>query len=930
MYQNKTGIKSVLVLEGLLLVSCLFIFGSFLFGNDLMVFTDIGSDTYDQYLMHYQTIISHLQEGTFSAWDFNNGFGINMFSLNLFDPFLILLYLFGCLAGKAHIYGALAVLQILRVLLAGLAMYGFLSCFSLSARSRVLASYAYGLCGYLMVWGQHYQFGTVIVLFPLLLFAAEKSLRRTKYLAVLTAVCAVCAMCSLYLSYMQFLVLGFYILYRAAWNGRLFCRKGLAQTGKLYGSMVLGIGMALFSLLPSAMMIFGVSGRVGGEPLAEKILREIRLYEAPYYTTLFKRFFSGNLQGINDYSGFTNFYEDPSVFLSALFLLLAVQFCFFLIVDWVKGAARRQAMNGIACFSAKQRVLLISALALGAFVLLIPLGSMIFNGFAYPFSRQTFVCLPFFAWITAQMLDEALVRHRLSLPLLAVTGAGIAAFYFRMQAGSDSLLAAILGVLSVGMTVFLALGICFIHPRSHTKHSGQSHAAEQSRAFCLSCLTGKRAQQICTGGLALCLAGSMTLDAYASYHYGREVLTKAPSEYFDALYDGSISQALAAIAREDSSFCRVEKDYTVGTATSCLNSLAQNYMGVSTYNSTLNTYTSEYAQKLWKNLQILNEAHLSFANTSAEISPAALCNVKYVLSKKPDYGVPGYERFGQYGDIYVYRNTHTEEIGKFYTSAFASEDYEAFASSLDTNALLAENVICDTAPELVRGADQLAEYVKTEASDQAVTRTDSEDGHTVTLTLPQSTESGASESLLLEFCISLPEGGSDSLYAEIGGHITQLTAENGVIRASLTIPKGTDSLTLSLPTASLAGTALEQLHLYRQSEPDLSSLSDGIHIDPIVRDSTLTGTADVSSNGILMLAVPYENGWHAYVDGEEVCVQRVNYGFSGLFLNPGHHEIKLVYRCPGLSAGIAGSAVFVLLTAGIWGIYLLRHRKSGS
>lgn len=901
MCQNKTGKRSVLILEGLLLVSCLFIFGSFLFGNDLLVFTDIGSDTYDQYLMHYQTIISHLQEGSVSAWDFNNGFGINMFSLNLFDPFLMLLYLFGWLTGREHIYGALVFLQILRVLLAGLTMYGFLSCFSLSERSKVLASYAYGLCGYLMIWGQHYQFGTVVVLFPLLLFSAEKSLRKAKYLAALTIVCAVCAMCSLYLSYMQFLVLGFYILYRIVWNGRLLCRKGFAQLGKLYGSMILGIGISLFSLLPSAMMILGVSGRIGGESLIKKILREIRLYEMPYYTTLLKRFFSGNLQGINDYTGFTNFYEDPSVFLSALFLLLAVQFCFFLIFDWIKGSARRQTSCGIACFSAKQRGLLISALALGAFILLIPLGSMIFNGFAYPFSRQTFVCLPFFAWIMAVMLDEALIRHRLSLIVLAVTGTGIAAFYFRMQIGSSAFLAVILGILSIGMTVSLALTIRF---------------------------PGKSVQKICTACLALCLAGSMILDAYTSYHSGREVLTKAPSEYFDALYDESITDALTAIAEEDSSFFRVEKDYTVGTNTSCLNSLAQNYMGVSTYNSTLNAYTSEYVQKLWMNLQTLNHAHLSFANASAEISSAALCNVKYVLSKKSDYGVPGYELFGQYGDIYVYRNTHTEDLGKFYTSVFTSSDYETFASSLDTNALLAENVICDTVPELTRSADQLSGYVKTEVADQAIIRTDSEDGHTVTLTLPQNAAASPSDSLLLDFSLTLPQGSSGILYAEIGGHSTQLTAENGIIQASLTIPDGTDSLTLSLPSGSLAGITLDNLHLYRQSEPDLSSLSDGIHMDSLVRDSTVTGTAEVSSDGILMLAIPYENGWHAYVDGKEVNIERVNYGFTGISLTAGQHDIRLVYRCPGLNIGIAGSAVSAFLTAVIWGIYLLRRIKN--
>src|SRR5699024_11686503 len=73
----------------------------------------------------------------FSLWDFNNGFGINMFSLNLFDPFLMLLYLFGVLFGAERIYGILVFLQILRI------QIGRASC-----RERVLVSVRVGLVRY--------------------------------------------------------------------------------------------------------------------------------------------------------------------------------------------------------------------------------------------------------------------------------------------------------------------------------------------------------------------------------------------------------------------------------------------------------------------------------------------------------------------------------------------------------------------------------------------------------------------------------------------------------------------------------------------------------------------------------------------------------------------------------------------------------------
>ena len=175
-------------------------------------------------------------------------------------------------------------------------------------------------------------------------------------------------------------------------------------------------------------------------------------------------------------------------------------------------------------------------------------------------------------------------------------------------------------------------------------------------------------------------------------------------------------------------------------------------------------------------------------------------------------------------------------------------------------------------PELTRGAADLSSYVREEAADsQLIERADSKDGHTVTLTLPQSAWDGSEDSLLLEFDLALPAGGSDNLYAEIGGHTTQLTSENGSLHAALTVPEGVSQVTLSFPTGSLAGSALESLRLYRQSAADLSSLSDGIQFDSCRRDSLVTGTAEVSSDGVLMLAIPYENGWHAYVDGKETA-----------------------------------------------------------
>ena len=127
--------RTVLILEVLLFFSGFLVYWDYVFGNHFLAFgtfADVGSDTVQQYLMHYHSVVNHIRNGNVSFWDFNNGFGINVFQMNLFDPTLILLYLIGLIRGANHIWGALVYVQILRILLAGLAGYLFLSEFQFS------------------------------------------------------------------------------------------------------------------------------------------------------------------------------------------------------------------------------------------------------------------------------------------------------------------------------------------------------------------------------------------------------------------------------------------------------------------------------------------------------------------------------------------------------------------------------------------------------------------------------------------------------------------------------------------------------------------------------------------------------------------------------------------------------------------------------
>lgn len=88
-------------------------------------------------------------------------------------------------------------------------------------------------------------------------------------------------------------------------------------------------------------------------------------------------------------------------------------------------------------------------------------------------------------------------------------------------------------------------------------------------------------------------------------------------------------------------------------------------------------------------------------------------------------------------------------------------------------------------------------------------------------------------------------------------------------------------------------------------------------------DTYLCGTVTAKQDGLFYTSVPYEPGWKAYVDGEEVALAE---GYDPLSkdvkltdavisfpLTAGEHTIELRYEAPGLKVGAMISAVSLLI-----------------
>lgn len=93
-------------------------------------------------------------------------------------------------------------------------------------------------------------------------------------------------------------------------------------------------------------------------------------------------------------------------------------------------------------------------------------------------------------------------------------------------------------------------------------------------------------------------------------------------------------------------------------------------------------------------------------------------------------------------------------------------------------------------------------------------------------------------------------------------------------------------------------------------------------------DTKVAGTVEAAEDGFFYTSVPYEPGWRAWVDGEEVALaQTYNPESKDLKLTDaviafpitaGTHEVRLQYTAPGLKAGALISAVSLAGLAALW------------
>lgn len=131
-----------------------------------------------------------------------------------------------------------------------------------------------------------------------------------------------------------------------------------------------------------------------------------------------------------------------------------------------------------------------------------------------------------------------------------------------------------------------------------------------------------------------------------------------------------------------------------------------------------------------------------------------------------------------------------------------------------------------------------------------------------------------------------------------------------------TSEEGLTTLTIVLPFAgyyTFTDLAVECQRLDRVKSR-AAELSRMALQDVTVGTNRISGTVEADTPRVLVLQVPYSQGWSVTVDGQPAELLRADTAFLGVELTAGSHTVDFTYRTPGLGAGVLFS------TAGLLGL----------
>lgn len=326
LFEQTLGDKSKYVAFAALFFIAMSIYGSFLLGNDVFLYKDIGSDTINVFYPNLYAISEYLGTEGFPGWSFRQGMGQNILPFSIGDPFNWILYLF---YGKDSLATGIAVIETIKVLTAGMLFYAYLRTLKLEYYPAIVGAILYAFSGFMMIGSGWYVFTTEGVYVVLLLLAFERLLMKQKWGLFPIAIMFI-AITQPVNVFVIGLLLGVYSICRMLDVYAFNWKKTGITLLKMAGLGALGLGMSGIMLLPQVDQMLN-SPRVLGDAsffdsLGDKSM--FSLVDAKQGITIIGRMFANDFFGTaSKFTGWYNYLEAPMLYAGlAAFLLIPQAF----------------------------------------------------------------------------------------------------------------------------------------------------------------------------------------------------------------------------------------------------------------------------------------------------------------------------------------------------------------------------------------------------------------------------------------------------------------------------------------------------------------------------------------------------------------------------------------------------------------------------
>lgn len=610
-----SGIRNHMEIS-LLLAACLTLFvllyRKMLFGGYIYAYSDIGRDTLATYLPRYLFDGDWLRNGGTSSYTLQDGLGA--YIRNPVYKYIFPFNFFFVMSNGENIGGILMLSLFIKIMIIAVFSYLYFNKILQDKRAAAIGGLIWTFSGYMIVWGQHYQFATLILEFTVGIYFLQLFLEGKR--AGLFFILAVAL--TVFDSYFNLYMSGiFFAVYTVIWC--VFKHKNVRDILKklvlLFLMAVWGIAIAMVQFMP-AMRSFFSSTRMNDVTAKGQSLDLI--YGKDYILTFVGRLLSPNTLKVgNEFTGAYNYYEAALLSTSLL--------CVFAVIFLLQTQLRKRVS-----------ALLISVLLL----LLLPVFSQVLGmnakkqRWSYLFCFIAVLCISYFL--------KCLFSHEKNAEMSRMLRRTV--IYSDIVYGVLFLIlitAHLRGLVRIDkQTIFIAGFVVILYS-----------------IFFL--LYGKNIRKHCVLLLAGILSAELILINDASVNK-RYVISKDAweQEYFN---DGTI-EAVNELKQLDDSLYRVNKTYvSVGEN----DALVQGYNGLASYSS-LNAQelVSFY---LASGYELINGFSHWISIPCYDMYINSLLGTKYLLAKK-DAPVESedYIKVLETEDVIVYQNLYALPFGYLY------------------------------------------------------------------------------------------------------------------------------------------------------------------------------------------------------------------------------------------------------------------------